>query len=79
MSCPFCDYAHLLAIPRLHVEDALEDPELTGHVMEIAAWFAHGDCNLITSVGAAATQTVRHLHVHIVPRRPGDGLALPWS
>lgn len=35
--------------------------------------------NVITSVGAAATQTVKHLHVHLVPRREGDGLKLPWS
>lgn len=70
---------HVLAIPREHFEDALDDPETTGRVMEAAAWFAQGDCNIITSVGAAATQTVRHLHVHIVPRRDGDGLALPWD
>ena len=38
------------------------------------------DFNLITSAGSsAATQTVFHLHVHIVPRREGDGLALPWT
>lgn len=37
------------------------------------------DFNLITSAGAAASQTIRHLHVHYVPRRPGDGLALPWT
>jgi hypothetical protein len=36
-------------------------------------------CNLITSVGADATQSVRHLHIHVVPRREGDGLMLPWS
>lgn len=35
--------------------------------------------NLITSKGALATQTVRHLHVHLVPRRENDGLMLPWS
>lgn len=70
---------HVLAIPRQHIEDALADPEVTGEVMEVAAWFATGDCNLITSVGAAATQTVRHLHIHIVPRREGDGLLLPWD
>jgi hypothetical protein len=35
--------------------------------------------NLITSVGAAATQTVRHLHIHLIPRREGDALALPWT
>jgi histidine triad (HIT) family protein len=48
------------------------------HAGKIAA--ASGiDCNIITSVGSAATQTVRHLHVHVVPRRRGDGLQLPWS
>jgi histidine triad (HIT) family protein len=35
--------------------------------------------NLITSQGAAATQTVMHLHLHLVPRTDGDGLKLPWS
>lgn len=34
--------------------------------------------NLITSRGAAATQSVFHLHLHLVPRTEGDGLALPW-
>jgi histidine triad (HIT) family protein len=38
-----------------------------------------GPCNIITSVGAEATQTVFHLHLHVVPRRFGDGLALPWT
>lgn len=70
---------HELVIPKRHVADALIDPGVTGLVMEIASQWAQGSCNLITSVGASATQTVRHLHVHIVPRRPGDGLLLPWS
>ena len=70
---------HLLVVPFKHVEDALEDPALTGAVMTYAAQLATPDCNLITSIGSAATQTVRHLHIHIVPRRVGDGLALPWT
>ena len=37
------------------------------------------DYNVITSAGRAATQTVMHLHFHLVPREPGDGLMLPWS
>lgn len=37
------------------------------------------DFNLITSGGPSATQTVEHLHVHVVPRREGDGLHLPWT
>lgn len=35
--------------------------------------------NVISSAGADATQTVFHLHVHVVPRLPGDGLHLPWT
>lgn len=70
---------HELVVPRRHVMDALEAPEVTAamfaHAAEIAAW----PCNLITSAGDAATQTVFHLHVHIVPRRTNDGLALPWT
>jgi histidine triad (HIT) family protein len=73
---------HVLVIPRLHVEDFMADPITTALVMGAAADYAQGrlvDCNLITSKGLAATQTVKHLHVHLVPRWPGDGLALPWS
>lgn len=79
---------HVLVIPNSHVKDALEHPALTGEVMETAAHLAkHPEyyarpkesVNLITSVGAAATQSVWHLHVHIVPRRRGDGLLLPWG
>jgi len=28
--------------------------------------------------GAAAGQTVLHLHIHLVPRYEGDGMALTW-
>jgi histidine triad (HIT) family protein len=74
---------HLLIVPEIHVEDALERPDVTGAAMEYAAVIARlsgaKSCNLITSVGVPATQTVRHLHIHIVPRHEGDGLALPWT
>lgn len=72
---------HLLVLPREHVADATENPCVTAETMRIAATVAGdvGNCNIITSVGAAATQTVPHLHLHVVPRRSGDGLALPWT
>ncbi|MFI0712504.1 HIT domain-containing protein [Streptomyces inhibens] len=35
--------------------------------------------NVITSRGPSATQTIRHLHIHLVPRADGDGLLLPWT
>ncbi|HEY3477867.1 MAG TPA: HIT domain-containing protein, partial [Streptomyces sp.] len=70
-----------LVVPRVHVADAGVDPDVTAAVMRRAAELAGvvESANIITSVGAAATQTVFHLHVHVVPRRVGDGLALPWT
>lgn len=70
---------HVLVIPRRHVEDFTVDPDLSAHVAGLAAELAIPPCNIITSVGVEATQTVRHLHLHVVPRMAGDGLALPWT
>lgn len=80
---------HTLVVPIEHHESASHDPEVTGRVFQRAAEYASGRAgagsamagayNLITSAGPAATQTIRHLHVHVVPRREGDGLALPWD
>jgi len=72
---------HLLVIPKQHVADFGEDPDVSAATMRRAAELAAGDqpMNLITSRGSAATQTVFHLHLHLVPRRAGDGLALPWT
>lgn len=73
---------HMLVVPKRHVSDFADDPITSGYTMLRAAEYAKaagGDFNLITSKGTAATQTVFHLHVHLVPRREGDGLALPWT
>lgn len=35
--------------------------------------------NLILNAGGSASQTVEHFHLHYIPRRPGDGLTLPWT
>ena len=80
---------HVLVVPRQHVADAAEHSVVTAAVMGRAAQYLQlgpypdtqpiGPANIITSCGAEATQTVFHLHVHIVPRREGDGLALPWD
>jgi histidine triad (HIT) family protein len=70
---------HLLIIPRVHVADARKDPALFGRM---AAWAAYlsvssrQDCNIYTSCGADASQTIMHMHVHLVPRFAGDGIAL---
>jgi histidine triad (HIT) family protein len=67
-SCPFCD-----------IINGVAPAEYVRTVMFRAAELAVTPCNLITSAGRAATQSVMHLHLHLVPRLDGDGLALPWS
>lgn len=72
---------HVLVIPRVHVADAGVDPVVSGLTMAAAAELMAElpAANIITSRGAAATQTVFHLHIHVVPRAIGDGLPLPWT
>lgn len=81
---------HVIFIPRKHVRDAIEDTDVTAQVMADAANFVglarmspsrnglYDSVNFITSVGKPATQSVFHLHIHVVPRKEDDGLALPW-
>jgi histidine triad (HIT) family protein len=72
---------HLLVLPRVHVPDVGTDSVVTAAVMARAAELAAGlpHANVITSKGVHATQSVRHLHVHVVPRAEGDDLPLPWT
>ncbi|MFE6860962.1 HIT family protein [Nocardia sp. NPDC057668] len=71
---------HMLFVPRAHAEHP--DADAVGRSMAAAESYGgerQADFNLITSSGVDATQTVPHIHVHYVPRRSGDGLALPWT
>lgn len=72
---------HVLVIPRVHVNDIGEDPIVSAAIVARASELIAQlpNANLITSKGSAATQTVFHLHVHVVPRRAGDDLSLPWT
>jgi histidine triad (HIT) family protein len=73
---------HMLVVPRAHVPDFTTDPLQSSYAMDAAVNLARkigGDMNLITSKGDAATQTIHHLHIHLVPRHAGDGLTLPWT
>lgn len=69
---------HVLVIPKRHVRDFGEDPEVSALTMRRAAEIVPHPANIITSLGREATQSVYHLHVHVVPRAEDDGLALPW-
>lgn len=73
---------HTLVIPKTHVTDFTDDPDVTGATARRAAQLCREldlvHANLITSRGVHATQSVFHLHLHLVPRSENDGLALPW-
>ncbi|MBJ7383081.1 MAG: HIT family protein [Mycolicibacterium sp.] len=76
---------HVLVIAAEHDDNAAVDYMAAlraSSLMRAAADYVRGQhlqANIITSIGASATQTVMHTHLHVVPRREGDGLLLPWS
>jgi histidine triad (HIT) family protein len=78
---------HTLVIPRRHIPDiwSLDDEtarELTQATLRVARAVRtamHPDgLNLIQSNGGAASQTVEHLHIHVVPRWVGDAMGRIW-
>ena len=73
---------HVLVVPRAHYESLLDIPrELAMHLFEVALTLgpvirdvsAAEGTNIIVNSGAAAGQDVFHYHVHVIPRRAGDG------
>lgn len=72
---------HLLVVPALHVQDATEEPLATAMAAGVAARVAqrYRAANIITSIGVPATQSITHLHFHVVPREEKDYLYLPWD
>jgi histidine triad (HIT) family protein len=78
---------HTLIIPRVHVSDFWEADEALAEELAVAAQrvgkavgigLDPEGLNLITSAGAAAEQTVFHLHLHVVPRWTRDGFGAIW-
>ncbi|MET8150273.1 HIT family protein [Actinoplanes sp. NPDC049668] len=78
---------HTLVIPRDHHADFLTMPSgLNGPVYTAASIVGHAldralspeGMNLISSAGEAATQTVLHAHIHLVPRWRGDEIGGIW-
>jgi len=82
---PFSD-GHTLVIPKEHASGLAElEPELGGLVFRTARRIALAlrasdlpvdGVNLMLADGAAAMQTVFHVHIHAVPRRTGDKLSI---
>ncbi|WP_055564271.1 HIT family protein [Streptomyces atriruber] len=78
---------HVLVVPRRHVADIWGLDEATAAAVGTAVLrAAHAvraahrpeGLNVIQSSGAVATQSVFHLHVHVVPRFTGDRMPRLW-
>lgn len=78
---------HTLVIPKTHTprvwdlseEDAAAVTRTTLAVSKsLRESLRPAGLNIIQSNGAAATQTVDHVHVHLVPRWPRDRMTLRW-
>jgi histidine triad (HIT) family protein len=74
---------HVLLMPRRRIPDVRTLPsELAGPLMRAASRvttavsdaFPNEGISLWHSIGSAAFQEVPHLHIHVHPRRAGDGL-----
>ncbi len=72
---------HVLVIPRIHVPTLLElDDQLLTPLFVLARRVAAalrpvlGAQGSFVAMNNAVSQSVPHLHVHVVPRRRGDGL-----
>ena len=73
---------HVLIVPLDHASDILDVPQSTlGHMAEVAQLIAKAikstdlraeGFNLISNTGAAAGQSVFHLHLHVIPRFQGE-------
>ena len=83
---PVCP-GHTIVIPKTHIRDLWADGSLpTAGLMQavirvgqaISRALRPDGMNLISSAGQAASQTVLHLHLHVVPRWSGDHIGNIW-
>jgi histidine triad (HIT) family protein len=81
---------HVLVVPREHYESLLDVPQEIGmHLFQVTMRIANAvrnvtgsaDFNIVVNSGKAAGQDEPHYHVHIIPRRAGDGfdIQLPFN
>ena len=79
---------HTLVIPKEHYEFLTDMPDASmaalGNALPrvaravMAATGAEG-FNTFQTNGACSGQMVPHVHFHVIPRRPGDGLGFRWK
>ena len=79
---------HALILPKEHAENLYDLPEGTAAAaMVLAQRMARimqkklqcDGLNLVQNNGEAAGQTVRHFHLHLIPRYVNDGQSINWK
>lgn len=79
---------HTLLIPKRvvpHIVDLTSEEaaalgrELPRLVKKVQAATGAPGCNVLLNDGEVAGQEVPHVHFHIIPRRPDDGLGYRWK
>ena len=77
---------HVLVVPREHYERLEDVPREVGlHLYHVSTRLipvvqqvsGAPDMNVVVNSGPAAGQDVFHFHVHLIPRRAGDGFDVP--
>lgn len=78
---------HVLILPKEHAEDFFALPEETAAAaMKLASKLAKAmrsaldfdGLNVLQNNGEAAGQTVKHYHLHLIPRYEGDAVSVTW-
>ena len=79
---------HCLVIPKRHYQTIFDMPAedfaaVARTVVKVATGVRRGlqpgGLSLVQANGPIAGQSVMHVHVHVLPRRPDDNLLINWS
>ncbi len=74
---------HMVAIPKKHVKNILDcDTDTLNHLMSSVKTVSnhcvdkcgYQGVNLLNASDESAGQSVPHFHIHIIPRKTGDGI-----
>ena len=74
---------HILVVPKKHCKNILDcDPETLSAVMKtvkkvsehLVSRCGYEGVNLLNASGESAGQSMPHLHIHLIPRKSGDGI-----
>ncbi len=79
---------HALMIPKDHADDLYDLPDQTASAALVLAKkmmlrmkdrLQCDGFNIVQNNGESAGQTVRHFHIHLIPRYVGDGQQIGWK